>query len=454
MNRIEEYETLLKELDQTIPKAEATIERAYQRKKKRNRIVRPIASFATCFAIFVLLVNFCTPVALACSQIPILRELAETVTFSKSLSDAVKNEYVQTIDLSQTNGTITAKIEYLIVDQKQVNIFYRLDSKEYTQLMTDPEILSEDGTRQESCSYGSREFNTKNGELRTLNIEFVDDDVPNKLRVKLNIYDNGITPSTPTTNVDDSIFSDDVYKEPDYLAEFDFLLEFDPQFTASGKIFSVNQTLELEGQFITITDIEVYPTHMRVNIAEATDNTAWLKNLNFYIEIDSGRKFEPVSNGISAIGSEDSPSMVSYRAESTYFYEADTLNLVITGAKWLKKDRETMYLNLLTGETDFLPEGVEFDSAIKEEEGWIVTFRARYEKIMCQIFGHLYYDKNGTEYEINAWRNNHDTSVKDSTVTYYFEQFSLRNYSYDEVWLSPLFSHTWTTKEPIVIPIQ
>ena len=454
MNRIKEYQALLNELDQPVPKLETTLERAYQKKKIRNRIIHPIISFATCFAIFVLLVNFCTPVALACSQIPILGDLAEAVTFSKSLSDAVKNEYVQTIDLSQTNGTITANIEYLIVDQKQVNIFYRLDSKEYTQLRTDPEVLSEDGTRHESCSYGSREFNTKNGDLRTLNIEFVDEDVPNQLRIKLNVYDTGIMSSAPITNTNDNIFADDIYETPEYLAEFEFLLEFDPKFTASGKLFLVNQTVELEGQFITITDIEVYPTHMRVNIAEAVDNTAWLKELNFYIEIDSGKKFEPVSNGISATGSKDSPSMISYRAESTYFYEADSFNLVIIGAKWLNKDTETMYLNLGTGETDFLPEEVEFYSATKEEEGWIVTFRAPYKKTMYQIFGNRCYDKNGTEYEINTWISELDTSVKDSTVSYYFEQFPLKNYPYEEVWLSPLFSHTWTAKEPIIIPIQ
>ncbi|MBQ7801253.1 MAG: hypothetical protein IJ375_02895, partial [Oscillospiraceae bacterium] len=57
----------------------------------------------------------------------------------------------------------------------------------------------------------------------------------------------------PEHSVDD-LYSDDIYEEPSYLAEFEFLLEFDPKFTASGKIFPVNQTVILEGQAITITD--------------------------------------------------------------------------------------------------------------------------------------------------------------------------------------------------------
>ncbi len=40
------------------------------------------------FFLFVLLVNFSAPIAYACSQVPILRELAEAVTFSPSVGIA------------------------------------------------------------------------------------------------------------------------------------------------------------------------------------------------------------------------------------------------------------------------------------------------------------------------------------------------------------------------------
>ena len=125
MNRKEEFEAMIEELNQPAPGLEATLDRAYKKKRKRTTkmIVRPVAGLAACFAVFVLLVNFCAPVAYACSQIPVLRELAAAVTFSRSLTDAVENEYVQTMDLSQTQNDITAEVAYLIVDQKQVNVF-------------------------------------------------------------------------------------------------------------------------------------------------------------------------------------------------------------------------------------------------------------------------------------------------------------------------------------------
>ena len=458
MNRKNEFEAMIEELNRCASELETTLDRAYKMKRRRTRklIIRPIAGLATCFAAFVLLVNFCTPVAYACSLVPGLRELAAAVTFSRSLTDAVENEYVQPMDLRQTQNDITAEISYLIVDQKQVNVFYRLDSDKYETLDADPEVRNAEG-RHLPCGYSSTGFGAENGELRCLSIDFVDDNVPDSLRIKLDVYTNGIRHEnvTPEQAVDD-IYSDNPYEEPDYLAHFDFLLEFDPKFTATGKVFTVNQTVILEGQAITITDIEVYPTHMRVDIAESADNTAWLKRLDFYIETDWGMKFDPVSNGITATGSTESPSMVSYRADSTYFYEADHLKLVITGAQWLRKDMETTYLNLVTGEHGELPEGSEFDSSRKQGSCWVVKFRAAWEeeKPMYQLFGHLFYDADGNEYEINQWSSMYGDEDEEGNITYFYDEFPLLNYPYDTVWLSPLYSHNWIAQEPICIRIH
>ena len=459
MNRKDEFQAMIEELNQSAPGLDGTLDRAYKKKRKRTAtlIARPVAGLAACFAVFVLLVNFCAPVAYACSQVPILRELAEAVTFSRSLTDAVENEYVQTMDLSQTENDITAEIAYLIVDQKQVNVFYRLDSDKYEQLAADPTVKNTEGERPPSCGWSSSGFNAENGELRCLSIDFLDDNVPGSLVIQLEVYSNGVVneQEAPEQALDD-IYSDNIYEEPDYLADFEFLLQFDPKFTAAGKVFPVNQTVILEGQSITITDIEVYPTHMRVDIQESADNTAWLQDLDFYIETDWGMRFDPVSNGITATGSGDSPSMVSYRADSTYFYEAEHLKLVITGAKWLRKDMETTYLNLVTGEHGELPEGASFEKAERSGNGWIVTFRADWNEgePMYQLFRHLFYDADGNAYEINQWSSMYGDADEQGNVTYFLDEFPLENYPYDEVWLSPQYSHYWTAEDLIVITVQ
>ena len=134
MNRNEEYQDLLKELERVPAELDGTLDRAVKRRRRQVAIYRPLIGMAAAFAVFVLLVNGSESVAYACSQIPILRELAEAVTFSKSLSKAVENEYVQEMNLVQTDGDVTAEIEYLIVDQKSVVIFYKLYSDKYQEI--------------------------------------------------------------------------------------------------------------------------------------------------------------------------------------------------------------------------------------------------------------------------------------------------------------------------------
>lgn len=455
MNRMEEYNNLMQELEQPVPELDQTLNRA-RRKVVHRRITRSVVNVSASFFIFVMLVNFCTPVAYACSKVPILRELAEAVTFSRSLSDAVDNEYVQPLYLSQENNGVTASVEYLIVDQKQVNIFFRLNSDVYPKMGVTPTVLSADGEHPESCSYGLNEWDVPNGELQSITIDYVDGDVPGSLLLQLDIQDmeRPIAEDTIAApeNVSNTMFDDFGSENIKYVAHFDFLLEFDPEFTAVAKIFPINQTVVLEGQKITFTDMEVYPSHLRVNITDSPDNTAWLKSLHFYIETDWGMRFDTISNGITATGSVDSPTMTSFRADSSYFYEANHLKIVITGAEWLKKDMEKVYVNLKTGETGQLPEGVTMYSATLEPQGWLLEFEATERKPNHhhQLFASKYYDAEGNDYEINCW----STGLGDADENSFREAFPLKNYFDEEVWLCPQYSHVWTAEEPVTIVVQ
>lgn len=445
MNREEEFVAMLQELNQSAPGLEDTFKRAYKKKRKRTikLIVCPLGGLVTCIAAFVLLVNLSVSVASACAQFPVLRELAASVTFSRSLINAIDNDYVQKIDLKQTENDITAEIEYLVVDQKQVNIFYRLNSDKHDHLIAIPEISCDD---KNAAYYVSNSgFGEENGELLSATVDFTQGNVPDKLQCTLKVYSYYERLSQATEN-----------NKTNYLAEMSFTLEFDPEFTATGKVFPVNETVILDGQYITVTNIAVYPTHLRVEITESEDNTAWLKNLDFYIETDRGEKFEPVHFGVTATGSADSPSMVSYRADSPYFNEAEHLKLVITGAQWLRKDEESTYVNLVTGEHSEFPNGVELEEIQRQENGWAIKIRAipGENGEMHQVFSDVIYDSEGNAYTINRWYGVLVHSNKDGSVQYYNSFISLKNYPYDEVWLIPPYSSNWTAEHPVEITVR
>ena len=187
MNRNEEYRALLAELEQTPPELDSTVERASRRsaqRKRRRLFSLPLGSLAACFAAFVVLVNVSVPFAHACGSIPLLRDLAKAVAWSPSLSAAVENEYVQPIGQTQTQNGITATVEYVIVDRKQVNLYYTLDfDPSLGELYADYEITPDQGS---AGTAGSMVLEP--GALTEINRDYVDVDVPEALDLTISIY--------------------------------------------------------------------------------------------------------------------------------------------------------------------------------------------------------------------------------------------------------------------------
>ena len=453
MNRNEEYSALLEELEKVPKQLDTTVEQAMKRRntsqKKRRTWAISCGSLSACFACFVLLVNLSVPFARACGNIPVLRELAKAVSWSPSLSAAVENKYVQPIRQSQTVNGITATVEYVIVDQKQLHIFFTLNGDGYDNLTAEmPRYEPE-----QVCSTIGCDWNRAPGTLLNFTLDYGDNNVPDSFTITFGVItyvEPDWSEEAPTKSYEDEMLEPMNEEAPDYLAEFTFDLEFDPEFTAKGEMVPVNQTFDLDGQSLTVTEVEVYPTHVRVNMADDPDNTAWLKGLAFYLENEDGERFEPISNGISATGVEDSPAYVSFRLESPYFADSEHLTLHITGAEWLDKDMERVRVDLAARTAERLPEGVTFRSAEKRDGGWVLTFRVkqREEHHSFQVWRSTFYDEAGNQYESNR----RSTTTADSGC--FEEMLPLPGYQEDVVWLEPTYSRTTAETIPVTIPIK
>lgn len=435
MNRMEEYEAMLAQLAEIPEAASGSVTRAKARRNRNRLLWRPLTAAAVLAVCFVGLVNLCPPVAAACMEVPFLARLAEAVSFSPSLQRAVEHEYAQVMNLEQTQNGITARVEYLIVDQKQVEIFYSLASEAEIDLSADAEIRGrEDGLR----GFGVVWSNTpglEDSALRRVTVSFTDGDVPDALWLDLKVYEQN-APAEPDAERDD-------------LAGFSFLLEFDPQFTAQGRTVEVNQTVELDGQTFTVTTLEIYPTHLRLNVAGDPENTAWLKALRFYLELSDGTHVDPSGSGIIAAGTADSPAMQSFYAESIYFFDADAVRLAVTGADFMEKDRVMVYVNLKTGETDPLPQGVALDAAVQTQQGWEVAFRVDEEAgIHAQVLAGDYYDAAGERYACSGY-----TVTNSGSGFQKLETYCLDGYWEDEVWLVVNFTYFWDPPEPVFLEL-
>ena len=468
MTRNEEYQALLQELEATPPALDGTAERALRRRRRDRRLRLfgvPAGSLAACFAAFVLLVNLFPPFARACGNVPVLRELAQAVAWSPSLSAAVENDYVQPIGQSQTANGVTATIEYVIVDQKQVHIFFTLKGEGYESLSAEmPEF-----TPRQHCAVLGADFRQEPGTLLHFTLDYQDNDVPEGFTMAFAVTgETGTVAEDALAAPSRSILDEPEWEEPDILASFTFELAFDPTYTAQGELVPVNSTFQLDGQTLMVKEVEVYPTHVRVNVEGAADNTAWLKDLDFYLENEDGERFDSISNGVSATGDPDTPAMKSFRLESPYFADSAHLTLHITGATWLDKDMERIRVDLKSGTADQMPEGVELYSAERSGNGWLVQFSAPEEEEMHfhQLFSMTYYDAEGNEYSMDSRSTMTEPYIEGpiSDEAFdahraagegrFFEILPLENYPYEEVWLCPTFSRTTEAEVPVTIPIK
>jgi len=450
MNRMEEYKRVLEDLER-VPESDP-VGNARRRHRKVRSLYRPLVAAAAVFLVFFGMINLSPTVSATFQNVPVLKELVQILTFNPSLRLAVEHDYVQIMDLQQQDQDITARIEYLIVDQKQINIFFRLSSDTHESLSATPEILTADGHYLlAGVSYGG--VFEEQDELRQITVDFVEDTVPEQLRLKLDVYANAAMFAEAPVESEDLW---DIPEERNGLATFDFLLKFDPLFTAQGRIVDVNQKIEIDGQQITVTDMEIYPTHIRINVKEAETNSAWLTSLRFYLELDDGRRIEKVSNGISATGSTDTPSMVSYRAESSFFYHADSIRLIVTGADFLNKAEEKLHVNLKELTCDPLPEHVSLHSVKKGNGSTLLTFLIKEDGLdHVQLLSHSYWSPSGTEYHINRYTSTmlYDEDTGEQLEGYQEEGYYLDGYLQDEVWVKLNYSSVWTPQSPVVVEL-
>lgn len=380
MTRMEEYQALRAEMETAPDAMEAVAERALAREttcRKKTRIWGvPVGSLAACFALFLLLVNCFPTFVSACEGLPVLGELAEALRFDKSLRRAVENEYVQPLGLSQTENGITARVEYLIVDQKNVNVFFRFyasdgrplrarysaDTPGCVSVMENLDLL-EDGT------------------LRRIGI-MATDDLPDTLELTLCAYDGEYGS----------------YEDADLAAEFHFTIEYDPSFTAKGETIPVGASFTLDGQTLLLDRAEIYPTHMRLILREAAENTANLRSLDFCLTDDQGGTYEAGAGSVVSMGTGENENC--YLLESPWFQDGKHFTLHIRGAQFLTKGKEWVRVDLQAKTIEGLPDGAALDEIRLYDDTWQVSVRTdsmpKGTARRASLFGSEYHNEDGT----------------------------------------------------------
>ena len=445
MNRNEELKALLLDLHETPPALEYTLTRAKARRKTSiRRIFAPLGTVCGLVLVFMLMINVSPTFADACSGIPLIGELVASLKQNPSLQVAIENDYFQSIDEEQTDKGVSCRLLGIIVDRKQLNIFYTLSSRKYDSLGSDMEIYSLDGAELEGVSSGGAWMGDENGIIRK-RVDFFEGTMPEGLIFRTNAVDTKSGSDTP-------------------VAEFEFALHFDPYFTAHGETLAVNREFTIDGNTLTVESIELYPTQMRINVEDDADNPDWLKGLGFTVTDEKGNEFSSVRNGISAVGDPDGEGLGAFMLDSPYFYSSGSLTLNIQSVQWLDKDGPNTYVNLEKGVAEHLPPDTEFLFAERHGTGITLNFKVKSrggesDYNFHQVFDSHALDAGGNEYFIGSFGStvgwtDPNTGERIENLAYFTESIGIDNYPYDEIWLEPSYSHESILPEPFSIKLK
>ena len=397
MNRNEEYQTLLSQLEQeTPPPLGGCVERARKKARRRRGWGTSLASLGGVAAAFVLLVNTSVPFAMACARIPGLRELTAAVAFSPSLKTAVENDYVQLIGQTQTADGITLKMEYLIFDPTQLHFFFTVDGGDYDSFHVYPSISGPDGEELEG--YGITSAMSLPGELSDFGVTFNEGfRAPEALKLTCRV--TGHRERTGVAPADSSAHDPETHREPEVIARFTFDLILDPRFTAPGRTLPIEQWVTVDGQRLLIRSLEINPTHARLTVVSDEANTAWCKGLD-----------------------------------------------------WLDKDRAWVRVDLDKGAAQGLPDGVELVSARREPNGDVALSFSSPGHGNGQLFSWDYRDPEGRDLTITS--GGHSRLTDDDGQEYEEQYIILPDYSFDTVELKLSRTRTAELDPEVTLEIE
>lgn len=453
MNRNEEYQALLAQLEATPAALEDCVAKAQKRSRRRRGWKTSLASLGGVAAAFVLMVNVSAPFAMACSRIPGLRELAAAVAFSPSLKTAVENDYVQLIGQTQTADGITLKMEYLIFDPTQLHFFFTVDGGDYDSFHVYPSISGPDGEELEG--YGITSAMSLPGELSDFGVTFNEGfRAPEALKLTCRV--TGHRERTGVAPADSSAHDPETHREPEVIARFTFDLALDPRFTAPGRTLPIEKWVTVDGQRLLIRSLEINPTHARLTVVSDEANTAWCKGLDFYLSDAGGNRYGPgsrASSGSNLISSgTGEEGVVVYYLESPHFTGKPPYTLHITGVDWLDKDRAWVSIDLNSGAAQGLPENTRFISARRQSNGDVELTFSSQGPGDSQLFSWDYRDPEGNELQFTS--GGYSNTEDDDGIKRQEYYFTLPDYPYDQVELKLSRTRTAELDPEVTLEIE
>ena len=308
-----------------------------QRKRKRKRITWTAAMVAVLVLTFVTSIRISPAFANTIASIPGMEAFVAIIQQDKGLQAIFEEEYYQKIGVSETKENVTLTIDGVILDETGMNVYYTVESpkKMKNVQLKEMELTNSESIPSGGISYGGLGVEDVKSYQESLEITFE----------KRFVFDDLHFEFTTDIEVDG--------KETSFAIPFEV-----PKQTQLSKSYTLNETVELDGQQFTVDEVVISPLRTAVQVTFDESNSKKILAFEDMRLIDEkGEVWSKIANGVGAFGPEEGRRTHTFFLQSNYFTTPKRLYLQINKAQAVKQEQAYLVVNTDTKELIMYPDG-------------------------------------------------------------------------------------------------
>lgn len=372
------------QLDQAIA---AGISKGKRKRKKNLLFMRTFASAAILVFAFTAMLRTSETFASFVTSIPGMEKIVELVRYDKGLTAAVENDFTQKIGVSDEHDGIKITLDSVIVDEQMMVLFYKVEtSGEHKEVSIDKFWLTDHegkGIEEIAFSYDGWSINPQNKDrLLQATFEFYGNNRPENLKLSMELSEGRTEEGEP------------VHKFADTWV-LPFSVDKDA-FKDKKEIIDVNETVEIEGQKVTVEKVSIYPTRIGVTVHFDKENSKQIFAFNDLRLVDkTGEEWAAINNGTTARHMDEFTK--EFFLQSNFFKKPEELYLRFNTLRALDKNELEIIVDPEKMEVLKAPSDGRLLKIDREENHLLIAFERNSKEGPNHVSFDQAVDRNGKE---------------------------------------------------------
>ncbi|NBI28771.1 DUF4179 domain-containing protein [Chengkuizengella marina] len=324
-------------------------------------------------------------------------EINKLIQFENGLLTAVEYNFIQKIEKSDVQEEIKITVDSVIIDEAKMVVFYTMEGvKDFKRVFSKSvELLKTNGESYGAGStYGSPVHNNEQSNIIYDRIDFYfnDKNIPEDMILKLKVE-----------------AGDNLSESKELASTWSIPFQVDKkQFENKNRFYSINQTVQIEGQSFTFHELIIYPTRSEIRVTFDDNNSKKIFGLeDLRITDNEGNVFETISNGFTASYLSENEHLLFL--ESNYFEDPKEMFIDVSTIRAVDKSAMQFQVDLTQkdlGETS--NENIVLSSIEDNDEILVLVFSITRDDSLSlseSMYTNLesdFIDASGKKYEVES----------------------------------------------------